>query len=91
MVLKAGQTVGASSADHNQVVKKVQEAARYVFMYQRLVSRVTSLQTYGKDTLRPVTIKQIIDAQQPHPDAEFKLDGHEMTQVTPFNLPHFAY
>ncbi|KFY22692.1 hypothetical protein V493_06406 [Pseudogymnoascus sp. VKM F-4281 (FW-2241)] len=38
--------------------------------------------TYGKDTLRPVTIKQIIDAQQPHPDAEFKVDGHEMTQIT---------
>ncbi|KFX97159.1 hypothetical protein V490_02937 [Pseudogymnoascus sp. VKM F-3557] len=38
--------------------------------------------TYGKDTLRPVTIKQIIDAQQPHPDAEFKVDGQEMTQIT---------
>ncbi|KAI9675930.1 MAG: replication factor A protein 2 [Trizodia sp. TS-e1964] len=38
--------------------------------------------TYGKDTLRPVTIKQLVDAQQPHPDAEFKIDGTEITQVT---------
>lgn len=38
--------------------------------------------TYGKDTLRPVTIKQIIDAQQPHPDAEFTIDGSAVTQLT---------
>lgn len=37
--------------------------------------------TYGKDTLRPVTIKQVLDAQQPHPDAEFKIDDVEITQV----------
>ena len=37
--------------------------------------------TYGKDTLRPVTIKQIIDATQPHPEAEFKIDGTEVTTV----------
>ncbi|KAK5118186.1 hypothetical protein LTR85_008166 [Meristemomyces frigidus] len=39
--------------------------------------------TYGKDTLRPVTIKQLIDAHHPHPDAEyFIIDGSEATQVT---------
>lgn len=38
--------------------------------------------TYGKDTLRPVTIKQVLDAQQPHPDAEFKIDDVEITQVS---------
>ncbi|KAF2238969.1 replication protein A, subunit RPA32 [Viridothelium virens] len=37
---------------------------------------------YGKDTLRPVTIKQILDAQQPHPDAELKIDGTEASHVT---------
>ena len=38
---------------------------------------------YGKDTLRPVTIKQLIDARHPNPDADyFMLDGSEMTQVT---------
>lgn len=39
--------------------------------------------TYGKDTLRPVTIKQLLDAHHPHPDAEyFVIDGSEATQVT---------
>ncbi|TVY45381.1 Replication factor A protein [Lachnellula subtilissima] len=38
--------------------------------------------TYGKDTLRPVTIKQLIEAQQPHPDSEFKIDGADVTQIT---------
>ncbi|CZT45477.1 probable replication protein A subunit [Rhynchosporium secalis] len=38
--------------------------------------------TYGKETLRPVTIRQIIDAVQPHPDADFKIDGAEITQLT---------
>jgi len=39
--------------------------------------------TYGKDTLRPVTIKQLIDAHHPHPDAEyFMIDQSEATQVT---------
>ncbi len=44
---------------------------------------LTLFQAYGKDTLRPVTIKQVLDASQAHPDADFKLDGHEMTQVPP--------
>ncbi|KAI9827148.1 MAG: replication factor A protein 2 [Thelocarpon impressellum] len=35
--------------------------------------------SYGKDTLRPVTIRQLLEAQQPHPDAEFKIDGTEVT------------
>jgi replication factor A2 len=39
--------------------------------------------SYGKDSLRPVTIKQLIDAHHPHPDAEhFMIDGAETTQVT---------
>lgn len=39
--------------------------------------------TYGKDTLRPVTIKQLVDAHHPSPDLEyFMIDGHETTQVT---------
>ncbi|KIW64718.1 hypothetical protein PV04_09633 [Phialophora macrospora] len=37
---------------------------------------------YGKDTVRPMTIKQILDAQQPHPDADFKCDGEAFSQVT---------
>nr|POE46752.1 replication factor a protein 2 [Quercus suber] len=39
--------------------------------------------SYGKDTLRPVTIRQLLDAQQPHPDAEyFTISGADTTQVT---------
>lgn len=37
---------------------------------------------YGKDTVRPVTIKQILHANHPHPDAEFKIDGDIVTQLT---------
>ncbi|WEW57359.1 Replication factor A protein 2 [Emydomyces testavorans] len=37
---------------------------------------------YTKESLRPVTIKQINDASQPYPDAEFKIDGTEVTQVS---------
>ena len=29
-----------------------------------------------------MTIKQIIDAQQPHPDADFKVDGDAINQIT---------
>lgn len=38
--------------------------------------------TYGKDTLRPVTIKQVLDASQPHPDADFSIDDVEITQIS---------
>lgn len=38
--------------------------------------------TYGQDTLRPVTIKQVLEAQQPHPDATFKIDDVEVTQLS---------
>ncbi|KAK5108997.1 hypothetical protein LTR62_007631 [Meristemomyces frigidus] len=43
----------------------------------------TNKRSYGKDTLRPVTIKQLHDAIHPNPDAEyFLIDGSETTQVT---------
>jgi hypothetical protein len=41
-----------------------------------------TLQRAGGNTLRPVTIKQILDAQQAHPDAEFRIDGIEASQVS---------
>ncbi|RYP44737.1 hypothetical protein DL768_008842 [Monosporascus sp. mg162] len=37
---------------------------------------------YSDESLRPVTIKQLIDAEQPYPDANFRIDGVEVTQVT---------
>ncbi|PWW76491.1 replication protein A, subunit RPA32 [Tuber magnatum] len=33
-------------------------------------------------TLRPVTIRQVLEATQPHPEAEFKIDDVELTQLT---------
>ncbi|KAL8712540.1 MAG: hypothetical protein Q9225_006930, partial [Loekoesia sp. 1 TL-2023] len=36
----------------------------------------------SKDTLRPCTIKQVLDATQPHPDADFKIDDIEVQQLT---------
>ena len=38
--------------------------------------------TYGKDTLRPVTIKQAVDAYLPHVDGEFSIDDVEITQIS---------
>jgi replication factor A2 len=38
--------------------------------------------SYAKDTLRPVTILQALEAHQPHPDADFKLDNVEITQIS---------
>ena len=46
-----------------------------------LADSQSSQGTYGEGTLRPVTIKQILDAQQPHPDADFKIDEVEVSQV----------
>ncbi|KAF3901506.1 hypothetical protein ABW20_dc0107330 [Dactylellina cionopaga] len=36
----------------------------------------------AKNTLRPVTIKQILDATNPHDDATFLIDGHEIGNIT---------
>lgn len=43
---------------------------------------------YGKDTLRPVTIKQLNDAQQ-ESDRDFKIDGADITQVSLLH-PHWC-
>jgi hypothetical protein len=48
--------------------------------------KLIQIQGYGKDTVRPVTIKQILDAQQPHPDADFKVDGDPISQVCETSL-----
>lgn len=49
-------------------------------------AHLSSQGTYGKDTLRPVTILQVLNASQPHPDADFSIDGTEITQVQPPSL-----
>lgn len=43
---------------------------------------VASQKRAGNNTLRPVTIRQILNAEQPHPDADFTLDGAELGQLT---------
>ncbi|KAI0158484.1 putative replication factor-a protein [Pestalotiopsis sp. NC0098] len=37
---------------------------------------------FGEETLRPVTIKQLIDANQAYPDGPFRIDDLDVTQVT---------
>ncbi|PNH41706.1 hypothetical protein VD0004_g5463 [Verticillium dahliae] len=37
---------------------------------------------YQDESLRPVTIKQILDAEEAYPGADFKIDGATVTQVT---------
>jgi hypothetical protein len=36
----------------------------------------------AKRTLRPVTIKQVLDAEQTHPDSPFTIDGIEVNDVS---------
>ncbi|KAG5518743.1 hypothetical protein PMAC_002712 [Pneumocystis sp. 'macacae'] len=42
----------------------------------------SSVKRSSGNTLRPVTIKQILEASQQHPDAEFKIDGVEIGQLS---------
>jgi len=42
----------------------------------------TEKSKYADDTLRPVTIKQLVDCKEEYPGAEMKIDGHPITQVT---------
>lgn len=40
-------------------------------------------QNYNDDSLRPITIKQILSAEEPYPNApDFRIDGSLVTQVT---------
>ncbi|WVR06489.1 hypothetical protein IAU60_003520 [Kwoniella sp. DSM 27419] len=35
----------------------------------------------GQQTIRPVTIKQVLNAEQVHPDADFQIDGQDISQI----------
>ncbi|WVQ96494.1 hypothetical protein IAU59_003599 [Kwoniella sp. CBS 9459] len=35
----------------------------------------------GNQTIRPVTIKQVLNANQVHPDADFQIDGQDISQI----------
>lgn len=41
-----------------------------------------SFQTYGDESLRPVTIKQLADWNEPFPGADVQIDGVPLTQLT---------
>lgn len=53
------------------------KAASLFFM----LGRLTSIQQVDNQTLRPVTIKQLLDATQPHPDAAHQVDGADIGSV----------
>ncbi|KAF5228920.1 hypothetical protein FOXYS1_15967, partial [Fusarium oxysporum] len=38
--------------------------------------------SYQDESLRPVTIKQILDAEEAYAGADFKIDGSPVTQIT---------
>ncbi|WFD42454.1 Replication factor A protein 2 [Malassezia psittaci] len=40
------------------------------------------MQRVGTNSLRPVTVRQVLNASQPHSDAPFTFDGTELSQVT---------
>ncbi|KAF3767405.1 replication protein A, subunit RPA32 [Cryphonectria parasitica EP155] len=37
---------------------------------------------FADESLRPVTIKQLLDLEEAYPGADFQIDGHQITQVT---------
>lgn len=82
-VRKAGQMAGASLEALKVAVRgfRARSVTEHTHATAPKGAICLLLKTYGKDTLRPVTIKQVLDAQQPHPDAEFKIDDVEITQV----------
>lgn len=47
-----------------------------------LTPRFQSLQSYGDESLRPVTIKQLADWEEAFPGADVAIDGAPLTQVT---------
>lgn len=46
------------------------------------ISFSPTIQNFADESLRPVTIKQLIDLEEAYPGADFSIDGHPITQVT---------
>jgi len=49
---------------------------------QGRVRTACSPQRMGTQSLRPVTVRQVLHASQPHSDAPFTFDGAELSQVS---------
>jgi hypothetical protein len=76
-----------------QVVKALQVAPRCVqrFSAHRIpqsnrADPPTKQAKGGNSTLRPVTIVQILQAAQPHPDADFAIEGVDLGSVSGHRL-----
>lgn len=52
------------------------------FYAWRLTTAPAHRQGFSDDSLRPVTIKQLLDLEEAYPGADFLIDGHPITQVT---------
>ena len=57
------------------------EQVAYVWRQIRGDRLADHLQRVGTNSLRPVTIRQLLNASQPHSDAQFTSDGAELSQV----------
>ena len=44
----------------------------------------------GPQSIRPVTIKQMLGVSQPHPDGEYRIDDAEVHQVSAILLLFFS-
>ncbi|KAI5296086.1 replication factor A protein 2 [Ascosphaera acerosa] len=51
------------------------------FMAEAQGSQGEGKSRFTKDSLRPVTLKQITAATQAHPDSDFTIDGQEVSQI----------
>jgi hypothetical protein len=59
------------------------EARRYVPHFQKCFPYLRSIQAKGgNSTIRPVTVKQIINASQVHNDSDFVIDGVDVGSVS---------
>ncbi|RUS23021.1 hypothetical protein BC937DRAFT_93607 [Endogone sp. FLAS-F59071] len=45
---------------------------------------LTCIKSSNNQSLRPVTIKQLLNSKKPHTDAEFRIDGSDISQVRGF-------
>lgn len=70
---------GSWAAARRTAVAKSRQVARRLAVLTRLSA---DKQGRGNQSLRPVTVKQINEASQTHPDSDYQIDGHDINQVS---------
>jgi hypothetical protein len=87
------EEAAVAAADIWQAVKAVPVGGQVYLTLESIRSTMhpdlrfsARLQKTAAASLRPVTIKQILTANQPHTDAEFTIDDTEPTQVSRSHL-----